>query len=161
MKKIKTRSPQETLDLGIKLGERIKTDLNKKVIALFAPMGAGKTLFTRGICIGFGLGDMASSPTFTIMNEYRPQGADFGLQGAGFRAQGAKQGISPTVFHFDMYRIEGDLKDSGLDEYLSEDGIVVIEWAENVEKFLPKNDTLFVKIEITGEDTREFEFENI
>jgi tRNA threonylcarbamoyladenosine biosynthesis protein TsaE len=171
--KITTNSPEETLDLGIKFGKKLKSEWNgnTKIVALFAPMGSGKTLFTRGICIGIGLGDVASSPTFTIMNEYRLQETGNSMQGAENSDSNTnnlknsdsntKIANTPPIFHFDMYRIEGDLKDSGLDEYLFENGIIVIEWAENAEKFLPKENVIYVKIRIVDENSREFEFENI
>ena len=89
------------------------------VICLRGEMGAGKTVFTNGLCRALGVTDYVTSPTFTVVNEY---------DGEAFR-----------VFHFDMYRIEDEdeLLEIGCDEYLTSGGVCVIEWPQNVEGSLP------------------------
>ena len=79
----------------------------------------GKTAFTRGLARGMGADDIVSSPTFALVNEYR--------------------GRVP-VYHFDMYRVASwdDLYSTGFFDYL-ENGVLVIEWSENIEGALPEN----------------------
>ena len=91
------------------------------VVCLYGEMGVGKTVFTNGICRALGVCEYATSPTFTVVNEY--DGADF------------------PVYHFDMYRIEDEdeLIEIGFDEYLNAGGICIIEWPENIPNSLPEN----------------------
>lgn len=100
----------QTEDLGRKIASTLKGD---EVIAMFGDLGAGKTAFTRGLASGLSFDYGVSSPTFAIVNEYS---AKF------------------NIYHFDMYRItsEDDLYSTGFYDYL-DNGIVVIEWSENIE----------------------------
>ena len=101
-------------------GERVASKLSgAEVIALFGGLGMGKTAFTRGLARGMGADDIVSSPTFALVNEYR--------------------GRVP-VYHFDMYRVASwdDLYSTGFFDYL-ENGVLVIEWSENIEGALPEN----------------------
>ncbi len=84
------------------------------IITLDGDLGAGKTAFTGGLAKGLGISGHVTSPTFTIVNEYR-------------------DGIMP-LFHFDVYRLSSmdDLYDIGWDDYISQDGICVVEWADIV-----------------------------
>ena len=91
-------------------------------------MGAGKTKFTEGILSYFGLEKEISSPTFTIVNEYKNNDIN--------------------IYHFDVYRI-GDVEEMeeiGYDDYFFGDGICLIEWANLIEEILPEN-VITVKIE--------------
>ena len=92
--------------------------VSRAVIAMRGEMGVGKTAFTRGFLSALG-GSGAKSPTYTVVNEYR-----------------AKR----RVFHFDMYRIDGedDLLSIGYDDYLDTDGYAIIEWSENITELLPE-----------------------
>lgn len=106
--------------------EKIATEFAKclkrgTVVCLYGEMGVGKTVFTNGLCRALGACEYATSPTFTVVNEY--DGADF------------------PVYHFDMYRIEDEdeLIEIGFDEYLNAGGICIIEWPENIKNSLPKN----------------------
>ena len=116
--KIVSRSEDETRALGKDLAGILKEG---SVVALDGDLGAGKTVFTKGLCEGIGVTSRVASPTFTIVNEY--------------------QGGSIPVYHFDTYRLEGadDFLDSGLDEYFYQDGICVIEWSSVIEELLPPN----------------------
>lgn len=122
----KSNSYEETLTIG----ETIAKSLNgTEVIALFGGLGMGKTAFTTGLVKGLGAENCVSSPTFALVNEYH----------ARF-----------TVYHFDMYRIStwDDLYSIGFFDYL-DNGILVIEWSENIENALPEN---YIKITITKGD---------
>ena len=110
-----TRTPEETEQLG----ERVASQLSGgEVLAFFGGMGMGKTVFTRGLARGLGVFSGVSSPTFSIVREY--------------------QGRLP-IYHFDMYRLTGwdDLYSCGFFDYLDGDGVLVIEWSENIEEALP------------------------
>ena len=105
-----THSPEETSALAQRLAQDLR---GGEVIAFTGGMGAGKTAFTRGLTIGLGAGDVASSPTFALVNEYTGR---------------------LTVEHFDMYRVDSwdDLYSTGFFDYLGTDCVLVIEWSENV-----------------------------
>ena len=79
----------------------------------------GKTAFTRGLTRGLGCRERVTSPTFTIVNEY--------------------EGGRLSLFHFDLYRLEGaeDLFDIGWDDYLDRGGVCAVEWSERAEEALP------------------------
>ncbi|MDE6501410.1 MAG: tRNA (adenosine(37)-N6)-threonylcarbamoyltransferase complex ATPase subunit type 1 TsaE [Ruminococcus sp.] len=128
-----THSPEETIKTAEKIGSLLKSG---DMIAYKGGLGAGKTTFTRGIASGLGLGDCVSSPTFTLVNEYR--------------------GENITLYHFDMYRIqtEDGLESTGFFDYPFEDNIAVIEWSENIADFLPKS-TIYITINTVGENDRE------
>lgn len=119
--------------------EKIAEDFAKKlnrgdVIAYEGPMGMGKTAFTRGLCRGLGIDDSdVSSPTFALVHEYKGDGK--------------------TLYHFDMYRIDtmDDLYSTGFFDYLDTDGILAIEWSENINSALPKG-TIYVTIESVNDD---------
>ena len=131
--RIITHSPQETIDIAKKLGALLKKG---DIIAYKGNLGAGKTTFTRGLAVGLGLGDIVTSPTFALVNEYC--------------------GEKLSMYHFDMYRIEteGDLESSGFYDYDFDNNIAVIEWSENIDGFLPKN-TIYITINAVGDTDRE------
>jgi len=96
------------------------------VVALYGPLGAGKTEFVRGAAISLGVREGVRSPGYTLVNEYH--------------------GRLP-VFHVDLYRVGSarDLESLGLEEYLEGPGVVFIEWAERAEELLPEGT---VKVDI-------------
>lgn len=112
---------------------------NKRVIAFFGEMGAGKTTFIKAICKALGVSDAVISPTFSIVNEY----------------QSSSHG---TIYHFDFYRIENieEAYDFGYEEYFYSQNYCFIEWPEKIKGLLPEN-TVSVKIEITGNTERNLE----
>ena len=133
---ILTNKESETVNEGEKLGRLLKPGA---VVALYGKLGAGKTAFTRGVAAGLGIDTIVSSPTFTIVNEY--------------------PGSIP-LFHFDMYRLEGEseLFDIGWDDYQDRGGVCIVEWSEKVPgAFSP--DTIIVKIENLGDNLRRLEIE--
>ena len=131
-----TYSPAETEAVGVALGRIIPAGT---VIAYRGDLGAGKTAFTRGLARGLGCGDMVTSPTYTIVNEYL-------------------SGRLP-LFHFDMYRLGSseDLWDIGWEDYLERGGVCAVEWSENVEDAL--EGAITVTVEKLGEDARRITLE--
>ena len=119
MKKIITYSEEETK----KIANKIASEINgEKVIVLNGELGAGKTKFTEGFLSYFGLENEISSPTFTIVNEYKNENA--------------------TIFHFDVYRLEDidEFYAIGGEEYFSK-GICIIEWGDIIKEALPEHYT--------------------
>ena len=112
-----SHSPEETEHIGEMLGRRLRPGT---VVAYRGGLGMGKTAFTRGLVMGLGAGDVVSSPTFALVNEYQGR---------------------LTVEHFDMYRVENwdDLYSTGFFDYLGSDCILVIEWSENIAGALPED----------------------
>ncbi|WLV25163.1 tRNA (adenosine(37)-N6)-threonylcarbamoyltransferase complex ATPase subunit type 1 TsaE [Aciduricibacillus chroicocephali] len=131
MHQIRTESMEDTMRLGEKLALLLKKG---DVITLEGELGAGKTTFTKGVARGLGIVQTLSSPTFTIIKEYK--------------------GDLP-LYHMDAYRLEHSEEDLGFDEYFSGDGVSVVEWAQFIEEFLPK-ERLDVKIEYLNEHQRLF-----
>ena len=124
-KTIINNSEEDTRKLGLELAEKAEVG---DVIALIGDLGTGKTALTRYIAEGLGIKDTISSPTFTIVKEY-------------------KSGRMP-LYHFDVYRLgDGEeLLDIGAEEYLYGDGLCVIEWADIVADVLPE-DAIAIHIE--------------
>lgn len=133
MIKVITNSPEETINLGIKLGEKIKEPL---VILLDGNLAAGKTTFTQGLAKGLGIKQIVNSPSYTIMKHYPSDDLE--------------------LFHLDLYRLDGLGEDFDLEEYLY-DAVVVIEWPFQVEELLPK-EYLLIKINKISNESRQFEF---
>lgn len=134
---IETRSPEETFELGKKIGEAAKLG---QVYTLNGDLGVGKTVFTQGVAAGLGITEPVSSPTFTIVQVY-------------------EEGRLP-FYHFDVYRI-GDIEEMeeiGYDDYFFGEGICLIEWAELIRDILPEK-----RIEITIEKdlTQGFDYRRI
>ena len=107
-----------------------------RLIAFYAPMGAGKTTFTTAVFKRLGVTDTVCSPTFTIINEYVTEDGR-------------------TVYHFDFYRINklSEAVDIGLEDYLYSGNLCLMEWPENVEELLPE-DTLKVHIKVNPDLSR-------
>ena len=134
---IETRSPEETFQVGKSLGEKAYPG---QVITLTGDLGVGKTVFTQGLAKGLGIEEPVNSPTFTIVQVY--------------------EGGRLPFYHFDVYRI-GDVEEMdevGFDEYVSGEGVSLIEWANLIEEILPEN-----RVNITIEKDLEqgFDFRRI
>jgi tRNA threonylcarbamoyladenosine biosynthesis protein TsaE len=112
IKEVLSRSPEETQRIGAEIGRSLSIP---GVVLLRGELGAGKTTLTRGIAQGLGMSDpsLVNSPSFSLVNIYR--------------------GICP-IYHVDLYRLEGerDLYSVGLDDFLGNEGITVIEWSERL-----------------------------
>ena len=124
MEKIILKGLEETEKFGEKLGSQLKPG---DIICLMGDLGAGKTTLTKSIGKGLGVGDYITSPTFTLINEYKGR---------------------LNLYHFDVYRLEGisDLDDLGFEEYFYSDGVTVVEWGDKIESILPKS-RINIKIE--------------
>ncbi|MDD4493997.1 MAG: tRNA (adenosine(37)-N6)-threonylcarbamoyltransferase complex ATPase subunit type 1 TsaE [Eubacteriales bacterium] len=158
-----TNSENETVEIGQKLGSVLKPGA---VVCLIGEIGAGKTAFTRGIAKALGITEHITSPTFTIVNEYDSENkidSERKLD-SGIKHSCANKNVSnTTLYHFDVYRLEGsnELEEIGFEEYLSGNGIIVVEWAEKVGSILPEQ-RINVKFsrDVTGEpDKRILRFE--
>lgn len=127
----KTFSVEETIELGEKLGKILSLG---DVVTLNGDLGAGKTHFTKGIARGLGIDECVTSPTFTIVNEYK--------------------GRLP-LYHFDVYRIDDiyEMYEIGFEEYLYGEGVCIIEWSNIVKDILPK-DTIDILINRIDDNTR-------
>lgn len=113
------------------------------LIAFYAPMGAGKTTFTTALCKELGVdGDAVSSPTFSIVNEYRTKSGE-------------------SVFHFDFYRINriAEALDIGFYDYIDSGCLCLMEWPENIEEILPE-ETLRVSIGVNPDGSRTLSWED-
>jgi tRNA threonylcarbamoyladenosine biosynthesis protein TsaE len=137
MKKILSvisNSEAETEKAGAGLAAVLKKG---DVVALYGPVGAGKTSFARGVAGGFGREASVKSPSFTLVNEYPGD---------------------PPLYHIDFYRLESEMEivDLGWMDYLNRGCIVVIEWAGKVRKMLPSG-RFEVYFEILGPGMRRLE----
>jgi tRNA threonylcarbamoyladenosine biosynthesis protein TsaE len=125
--------PAATRDFGVRLGRLL---FPGAVVALIGQLGAGKTHLVRAVAEGLGVPDgrAVTSPTFVLIQEYH--------------------GRLP-VYHFDVYRLAGDVPfaELGAHEYLEGDGVCLVEWADRVERALP-GEHLRVTLELTGEQSR-------
>ena len=116
---------------------------DNRIIAFYAPMGAGKTTFTTAVCRVLGVReDAVSSPTFSIVNEYRTAAGD-------------------SVFHFDFYRIGkiAEALDIGFYDYIDSGALCLMEWPENIEEILPE-ETQKVTIAVNPDGSRTVSWED-
>lgn len=127
-------SVEQTERLGVRLGQLLQPD---DVIGLAGDLGAGKTAMARGIGRGWGTALRVTSPTFTVVNQY-PRMSD-----------------GRILYHIDCYRLqsEGDVVTAGLEDVLSNDGAVMIEWPERIETWLSE-DRLTIQLRYLSETRR-------
>jgi tRNA threonylcarbamoyladenosine biosynthesis protein TsaE len=137
-----SHSPGETEELGEAWGRAARSGL---VLGLCGDLGAGKTQLVKGLARGLGITQRVHSPTFTLVNIYT--------------------GGRLTLFHLDLYRLETreQILAAGLEEYLTPDGVTVIEWAERwFGQDRGKSPELrWVKIETLSETERRITYEDI
>lgn len=125
-----TNSEQETFELARELGTRLQ---GKEVVLLVGELGAGKTVFSRGLAAGLGIEDITQvcSPSFTLVNVYQAR---------------------VPIYHMDLYRLEkkSDVYDLGWEDFLGR-GVVIVEWAE---KLGYTEESIYVHIRVGEGDER-------
>ena len=135
MKTVETHSAEETTDLGRRLSADIKAGT---IVLLRGDLGAGKTTLVKGIAEGFqaALAEDVTSPTFTLIHEYR--------------------GPKVTLYHIDLYRIDTqrELDTLALDDLISVNSILLIEWGEKFERFTRERDVEIAIEHLGGDDRR-------
>ncbi len=111
-----SKTEKETENAGYELGKTLR---GGDIVALNGDLGTGKTVFTRGIARALGISAPIQSPTFTIVREYRGE---------------------LRLCHFDLYRVTEaeELYEIGFDDYLDDDTVAVIEWADMFPEVIPK-----------------------
>lgn len=131
-----SKSVEETMEIGAKFAKNLKKG---DCIALIGDLGAGKTVFTKGVAKGLGVKNAryVNSPTFVIIKEY--------------------EGRLP-LYHFDLYRLDNHsgFDDMNYEEYFYGDGVTVIEWADKIRSILPKK-YAEVKLSVIDENKRGIE----
>jgi len=128
-----SHSPQETFLLGRRLADELRPG---DVLALAGDLGAGKTEFTKGLAAGLGINAAVTSPTFTLIHEH--------------------SGGRLPLYHIDLYRLESEAEalGIGLDDYLDNDGVTVIEWADKFADLMPQG-ARWVRFKIGEGEMRE------
>lgn len=106
------------------------------IICLDGELGSGKTIFAKGIANGLGVKEVVTSPTFNIIKEY--------------------DGELP-LFHMDVYRLDGNTDNVGIEDYYSKNGVVIIEWSAMIKDILP-SERLDIKFKVIDENTRQLTF---
>ncbi len=132
-----TFSEQETYALGVELGRKAKPG---QVFTLIGDLGAGKTVFTKGLAAGLGITEPVVSPTFTILQIY--------------------DGGRLPFYHFDVYRISdvSEMDEIGFDEFIFGDGVSLIEWADLIPEILPPHRT---EVRIEKDPEQGFDYRRI
>lgn len=132
MATVTSNSVAETIAFARSWAEQLSPN---DVVGLVGDLGAGKTHFVKGLLQGLESEADATSPTFTLLHEYR-------------------DGRLP-VFHFDFYRLDhaAELAEIGFDDYLDEGGVTVIEWADRFTQVLPER-TRWIRFQIGDESSR-------
>lgn len=123
------KNERDTERFGMELAGHLESG---DLIAMTGPLGAGKTTLTKAIAKGLGIEEMVTSPTFTILQEYR-------------------DGRLP-LYHFDVYRIADaeEMYELGYEDYFFDEGVCVVEWADRIEELLPQ-DTIYIEISYGAE----------
>ena len=124
-----TSSEDETIELAQNFESEKFPNM---VICLNGELGSGKTIFTKGFAHAMEITDTITSPTFTIIKEYEGD---------------------MSLYHMDVYRLDEDSSDIGIEEYFDKGGVCIIEWADNIKHILPKN-RLDIKIKVIDENKR-------
>jgi tRNA threonylcarbamoyladenosine biosynthesis protein TsaE len=129
---IVSNSAEQTCDLARTLALHFR---EPNLVVLTGPLGAGKTIFVKGLARALHIDEAhVSSPSFTMVNEY--------------------SGERP-IFHFDLFRLNhiSELRELGWDDYLQREGLIVVEWGERAAEALPAK-YYVIRFDIVGEQQR-------
>jgi tRNA threonylcarbamoyladenosine biosynthesis protein TsaE len=142
---VRTSSETETISLAEKFAGRL---VPGDIVALNGDLGSGKTQFVKGVCLGLGVADVVTSPSFVIMNQYTAV------------RNGA---VAFPIFHFDFYRVRSinEVYDLGVEEYFYGKGICLIEWARAATSLLPMKRYEVALRVLSQENTREITIEQV
>ena len=126
----------ELSELNVFAKDFISSLSTNKCIAFYGQMGAGKTTIIKAICSEIGVIDTTSSPTFSIVNEYRTKNGD-------------------SIYHFDFYRLKkpSEALEIGVEEYFDSGSLCLIEWPEKIDNLLPDN-CVKVQVETNPDNSR-------
>lgn len=126
-------------DLPLAVEWLLKVAKGRTKIMLYGDMGAGKTTFTKAFCQYWGVQNMASSPTFSLVNEYIY----------------VQNGVEKRIHHLDLYRLKSieEALDIGIEDYLYDDSYCLIEWPQIIEPLLD-DDALKICFKISDNSTR-------
>ena len=127
--KITTKNDNETIELAQNFESEKFPNM---IICLNGELGSGKTMFTKGIAMALGIKETITSPTFNIIKEY--------------------EGELP-LYHMDVYRLDGQTDNIGIEDYFEKGGIVVIEWANTIKDILP-TERLDINFKVIDENKR-------
>ena len=128
---------QSLADIDAAAAEFLERLGDRRLVAFYAPMGAGKTTFSAAICRALGVdSDAVGSPTFSIVNEYRTATGE-------------------PLFHFDFYRLDkiSEALDIGFYDYIDSGYLCLMEWPENIEEIIPE-ETVKVSIAVQDDGSR-------
>ena len=127
--KITTKNEFETIELAQNFESEKFPNM---ILCLDGELGSGKTMFTKGIANALGITENITSPTFTIIKEYEGE---------------------LSLYHMDVYRLDGNTDGIGIEEYFTKGGVVVIEWASTIKDILPE-ERLDIKFKVVDETKR-------
>ncbi len=131
--KYTSRNENDTVELA----QNIESEkFPNMVICLDGELGSGKTVFVKGFAHALAIEDNITSPTFNIIKEYN-------------------SGELP-LYHMDVYRLDKDSNDIGIEDYFNKGGVTLIEWADIITDILPE-ERLQINIKVISENTRVFE----
>ena len=127
--KLTMRSEMDTIELA----QNIESEkFPNMVICLNGELGSGKTVFTKGFANALGIDETVTSPTFNIIKEYDGE---------------------LSLYHMDVYRLDGNTEGVGIEDYFTKGGVVIIEWDNTIKDILPEK-SLDIKFKFAGENTR-------
>jgi tRNA threonylcarbamoyladenosine biosynthesis protein TsaE len=134
-----SHSSKNTWELAKSLASKLYAG---DVISLSGDLGAGKTVFTKGLAAGLGIKEPVTSPTFTIVKEYEGR---------------------LSLYHFDVYRLDNplELDELGVDEYFYSKGVSVVEWGDKVAELIPDNHLEVKIIRLVDDEFRRIEIEAV
>ncbi len=134
-----TSSANQTIEFASNFAKQLTPP---SIVLLSGDLGAGKTTFAKGFAKGLNISEIVTSPTFTILNEYSS---------------------NPKLYHFDMYRLSSkeEAYELGFEDYFAKnDGIILVEWAENVKGLIKPPYTKII-IEKISNTERKFVVEEV